>query len=63
MNRVRGKTGDLNLDHTLSTDIRYADDTTLITLISKKLRISTSELDAACEKRVLIMSVKGVTRC
>ena len=40
----------LQLDHSLSTDIRYADDTTLITHIFDKLKMSTKELENACKK-------------
>ena len=41
---------DLTLDDRLSTDIRYADDTTLIALVFEKLKLSTTELEDACRK-------------
>ena len=34
----------------MSIDIRNADDTTLVSAILKKLQISTSELEKACQK-------------
>ena len=40
----------LQLDHCLSTDVRYADDTTLIAHIFDKLKLSTKELENACRK-------------
>ena len=40
----------LELDNTLSTDIRYADDTTFISTMFEKLQISTRELETACRK-------------
>ena len=40
----------LNLSQNLSSDIRYADDTTLISAVFSKLSISTGELEAACHK-------------
>ena len=40
----------LHLDHSLSTDVRYADDTTLIAHIFSKLKLSTKELENACKK-------------
>ena len=40
----------LKLNPTLSTDIRYADDTTLIAFTFEKLQISTTELHKACKK-------------
>ena len=41
---------DLHLERGLSTDIRYADDTTLISVMLERLKFSTHELEAACEK-------------
>ena len=40
----------LKLDQNLSTDIRYADDTKLISAIFNKLGMSTNELEASCQK-------------
>ena len=40
----------LALTDTFSTDIRYADDTTLLSAIFEKLKGSTKQLDAACNK-------------
>ena len=40
----------LKLNDHLSSDIRYADDTTLISAIFDKLGLSTSELEASCQK-------------
>ena len=40
----------LKLNPTLSTDIRYADDTSLIAFTFEKLQISTTELHKACKK-------------
>ena len=40
----------IELDDTLSTDIRYADDTTFISTMFEKLQISTRELETACRK-------------
>ena len=34
----------------ISIDIRYADDTTLVSAVFEKLQISTSELENACHK-------------
>ena len=40
----------LALTDTYSTDIRYADDTTLLSAIFEKLTGSTKQLEAACKK-------------
>ena len=40
----------LQLDDEMSIDIRYADDTTLVSAIFEKLQIATSELENACHK-------------
>ena len=40
----------LALTDTFSTDIRYADATTLLSAIFEKLKGSTKQLDAACKK-------------
>ena len=34
----------------MSTDVRYADDTTLIALIFEKLNLATLKLDCSCKK-------------
>ena len=41
---------EFHLSRNLSTDIRYADDTTLVSVIFEKLEISTQELECACQK-------------
>ena len=38
------------LDTNLSFDIRYADDTTIMSIVFEKLQLSTEELRAACRK-------------
>ena len=40
----------LILSDKMSADIRYADDTTLISAMFEKLQLSTLELEAACKK-------------
>jgi len=40
----------LRLDESISRDIRYADDTTLISVIFEKLKLYTKELETACQK-------------
>ena len=40
----------LRLDDEMSIDIRYADDTTLVSYVFEKLQIVTSELENACHK-------------
>ena len=42
--------GDFHLTEDLNTDIRYADDTTLIATTLQKLQFSTEELEQACKK-------------
>ena len=44
------KSLDLQMKNTLSVDIRYADDTTLISTVFNKLKISSGELEEACRK-------------
>ena len=41
---------ELHLRQDLSTDVRYADDTTLISVLLEKLQFSTQELEYACKK-------------
>ena len=42
---------DLRLDDEISgIDIRYADDTTLVSAVFDKFKIETSELENACHK-------------
>jgi hypothetical protein len=50
MNELQSLQPTLKLDQNLSTDIRYADDTTLISAIFNKLGITTNELEASCQK-------------
>jgi hypothetical protein len=50
MKELKSLTPLLTLNDEMSTDIRYADDTTLIAAIFEKLSISTSELEASCKK-------------
>ena len=40
----------LKLDTNLSFDIRYSDDTTIMSTVFEKLQVSTEELQAACRK-------------
>ena len=40
----------LRLDDEMSIDIRYADDTTLVSAVFENLQIATSELENACHK-------------
>ena len=40
----------LALTDAFSIDIKYADDTTLLSAIFEKLKGSTKQLDAACKK-------------
>ena len=41
---------EFHLSEDMSADIRYADDTTLISVIFEKLKLSTQELELACQK-------------
>lgn len=41
---------ELHLNNNMVSDIRYADDTTLVSVIFDKLKISTDELEKACSK-------------
>ena len=50
MKEVRALDDTLNLRDTFCADIRYADDTTLISAIFDKLKISTEQLNTACKK-------------
>ena len=50
MEEVKSLDSSLNLTDSLSTEIRYADDTTLLSAIFDKLKLSTSELEQACKK-------------
>ena len=49
MDELRSLTG-FHLHADMSTDARYAYDTTLISLIFAKLKLSTQELENACKK-------------
>ena len=50
LKEVRALDDTLNLRDTFCADIRYADDTTLISAIFDKLKISTEQLNTACKK-------------
>jgi len=39
-----------NLSSDMTADVRYADDTTLVSAIFQKLQLSTDKLEAACLK-------------
>ena len=41
---------DFQLNENMTVDIRYADDTTLISAVFEKLQLSTLELEQACQK-------------
>jgi len=48
MDELKSLDDRLELDENMSTELRYADDTTLVAAIFEKLEISTSELETAC---------------
>ena len=50
MKEVRSLDENFSMSAQMSTDIRYADDTTLISTIFNKLKIATGELEKACQK-------------
>ena len=50
MDELKSLQPSLNLSDKLSTDIKYADDTTLIAAVFDKSKISTSQLEASCKK-------------
>ena len=50
MKEVKDVENTLNLTDSLSLDIRYADDTTLLSAIFDKLSLTTKQLDDACRK-------------
>ena len=50
MAELKSLRDELHLDEKLSTDCRYADDTTVTTAIFEKLKLSTHELEKACSK-------------
>ena len=50
MKRLTCLDRNLRLDDEMSIDIRYADDTTLVSAVLKKFQIATSELENACHK-------------
>ena len=50
MNEVVSAKHELKLNNDLATNIRYADDTTLISAIFEKMQMSTKELENACKK-------------
>ena len=49
MKSVKSLNRDFQLNDNMSVDIRYADDTTLISIIFEKLQLSTLELEQACQ--------------
>ena len=50
MKGVKSVNRDFQLNENMSVDIRYADDTTLISDVFNKLQLSTLELEQACQK-------------
>ena len=50
MKGVKSLNRDFQLNENMSVDIRYADDTTLISAVFEKLQLSTLELEQACKK-------------
>ena len=48
MKELKSLDQDLHMKNTISVDIRYADDTTLISTVFNKLKISSGELEVAC---------------
>ena len=50
MKGVKSLNRDFQLNENMSVDIRYADDTTLISAVFEKLQLSTFELEQACQK-------------
>ena len=58
MAELKSLRDELHLDEQLSTDCRYADDTTLIAAIFEKLKLSTHELGKACSKWSMKINVK-----
>ena len=50
MKEIKDVEHTLSLSQSLSLDIRYADDTTLLSAIFEKLNLTTKQLDDACHK-------------
>ena len=50
MKGVQSLNCDFQLNENMSVDIRYADDTTLISDVFEKMQLSTLELEQACQK-------------
>ena len=50
MKGVKSLNRDFQLNENMSVDVRYADDTTLISAVFEKLHLSTLELEQACQK-------------
>ena len=48
---------EFHLNNDLSADIRYADDTTLVSVIFDKLKLSSQELEKTCQKWGLKVNV------
>ena len=50
MNEISSLQNELQLNHDMTIDTKYADDTTLISAIFEKLKIATGELETSCKK-------------
>ena len=50
MKEINCLSKDITFDDNLNVDLKYADDTTLISAIYELLQLSTSQLEAACKK-------------
>ena len=51
-------TNRVTLDENLNFDARYADDTTLIAAVFERLQLSTDQLQEACKKYGMKISIK-----
>ena len=50
MKEIRCLQDEISLGATLSTEIRYADDTTLLSAVFNRLQLSTQQLEEGCKK-------------
>ena len=50
MKGIKSLNRDFKLNENMSVNIRYADDTILISAVFEKLKLSTLELEQACQK-------------
>ena len=50
MKGVKSLNRDFQLNENMYVDIRYADDTTVTSVVFEKLQLSTLELEQACQK-------------